>query len=54
MPMTESLSKIGFSNSRMSQKTSHRFGGTEFQVHGLEFMLIHGTLHLDIMLSKEE
>ena len=35
-------------------KTSHRFGGTEFQVHGLEFMHSHGSSHLDIRLSKED
>ncbi len=32
----------------------HRFGGTEFQVHGLEFMHSHGSSHLDIRLSLEE
>jgi luciferase-like monooxygenase len=35
-------------------KASHRFGGTEFQVHGLEFMHTHGPSYLDIRLSKEE
>ncbi len=35
-------------------KASHRFGGTEFQIHGLEFMHTHGTSHLDIRLSKED
>jgi hypothetical protein len=35
-------------------KASHRFGGTEFQVHGLELMHTHGTSHLDIRLSKED
>lgn len=34
-------------------KAPHRFGGTEFQVRGLEFMHTHGTSHLDIRLSKE-
>ena len=34
-------------------KASHRFGGTEFQIHGLEFMHTHGTSHFDIRLSKE-
>ena len=29
-------------------------GGTEFQVHGLEFMHTHGTLQLDIRLSKQD
>lgn len=32
----------------------HRFGGLEFQVHGLEFMHFHGQRHLDIRLSKED
>ena len=32
----------------------HRFGAVEFQVHGLEFMHIHGQTHLDIRLSKED
>jgi luciferase-like monooxygenase len=35
-------------------KAPHRFGGTEFQVHGLEFMHTHGTLQLDIRLSKQD
>ena len=35
-------------------KASHRFGGTEFQIQGLEFMHTHGTSHLDIRLSKED
>ncbi len=35
-------------------KASHSFGGTEFQVHGIEFMHTHGTSHLDIRLSKED
>jgi Family of unknown function (DUF5519) len=35
-------------------KASHRFGGTEFQIHGLEFMHTHGTSHLDIRLSKQD
>ena len=35
-------------------KASHRFGGTEFQVHGLEFMHSHGASHFDIRLSKED
>ena len=35
-------------------KASHRFGGKEFQVHGLEFMHTHGSSHLDIRLSKED
>ena len=32
----------------------HRFGGTEFQVEGLEFMHSHGKSFLDIRLSKED
>jgi hypothetical protein len=32
----------------------HRFGGTEFQVNGLEFMHSHGLSFLDIRLSKED
>ncbi len=35
-------------------KGPHRFGGTEFQVQGLEFMHTDGTSHLDIRLSKED
>ena len=35
-------------------KAPHRFGGIEFQVHGLEFMHFHGETHLDIRLSKED
>jgi hypothetical protein len=35
-------------------KGPHRFGGTEFQVHGLEFMHTHGTSDFDIRLSKED
>jgi hypothetical protein len=35
-------------------KASHRLGGTEFQVHGLEFMHTHGTLQLDIRLSRRD
>src|SRR5437879_10538009 len=31
---------------------AHRFGGTEFQVEGLEFMHHHGPSFLDIRLSK--
>jgi Family of unknown function (DUF5519) len=30
------------------------FGGTEFKVHGLEFMHTHGSSHLDIRLSKPD
>ena len=32
----------------------HRFGGTQFQVNGLEFMHFHGDTFLDIRLSKED
>ena len=35
-------------------KASHRFGGTEYQVYGLEFMHSHGPSYLDIRLSKED
>jgi hypothetical protein len=35
-------------------KALHRFGGIEFQVQGLEFMHTHGTLQLDIRLSKQD
>ena len=35
-------------------KAPHRFGGVEFQVHGLEFMHFHGETHLDIRLSTED
>jgi hypothetical protein len=35
-------------------KASHRLGGTEFQVNGLEFMHTHGTLQLDIRLSRQD
>jgi hypothetical protein len=33
---------------------THRFGGTEFQVEGLEFMHHHGPSFLDIRLSKSD
>ena len=36
------------------EKAPHRFGGTEYQVQGLEFMHSHGPAHLDIRLSKED
>jgi hypothetical protein len=32
----------------------HRFGGTEYQVDGVEFMHSHGKSWLDIRLSKED
>ena len=35
-------------------KAPHRFGGVEFQVHGLEFMHFHGATHMDIRLSKDD
>ena len=33
-------------------KAPHRFGGVEFQVHGLEFMHFHGNTQMDVRLSK--
>jgi Family of unknown function (DUF5519) len=35
-------------------QNAHRFGGTEFQVEGLEFMHHHGPSFLDIRLSKDD
>jgi luciferase-like monooxygenase len=35
-------------------QASHRFGGTEFHVDGLEFMHSHGPSFLDIRLSKTD
>jgi hypothetical protein len=35
-------------------EATHRFGGTEFQVEGLEFMHHHGPSFLDIRLSKND
>lgn len=35
-------------------EASHRFGGAEFQVEGVEFMHSHGPTWLDIRLSKED
>ena len=35
-------------------QAAHRFGGTEFQVDGLEFMHHHGPSFLDIRLSKSD
>jgi Luciferase len=35
-------------------KAPHRFGGVEFQVHGLEFVHFHSDAHLDAHLSKED
>src|SRR5437870_1706614 len=32
----------------------HRMGGTEFRVHGLEFMHSHGPSFLDIRLSQKD
>jgi hypothetical protein len=32
----------------------HRFGGTEFQLEGVEFMHSHGRTWLDIRLSKDD
>ncbi len=36
------------------EKAPHRFGETQFQVDGLEFMHTHGISHLDIRLSKQD
>ncbi len=36
------------------EEAPHRFGGTQFQVSGLEFMHFHGDTFLDIRLSKED
>jgi hypothetical protein len=35
-------------------EASHRLGGTEFQVDGVEFMHSHGPSWLDIRLSKQD
>jgi Family of unknown function (DUF5519) len=35
-------------------QATHRFGGAEFQVEGLEFMHHHGPSFLDIRLSKDD
>ncbi|HZF21238.1 MAG TPA: luciferase family protein [Dongiaceae bacterium] len=35
-------------------QATHRFGGTEFQFEGLEFMHHHGPSFLDIRLSKND
>ncbi len=35
-------------------QAAHRFGGTEFQVDGLEFMHHHGPSFLDIRVSKSD
>ncbi len=35
-------------------QATHRFGGTEFQVEGLEFMHHYGPSFLDIRLSKND
>lgn len=35
-------------------ESPHRFGGTEFQVGGVEFMHSHGPSWLDIRLSNED
>ncbi len=52
-PLTESLQDWILQLPNVT-KASHRLGGTEFQVHGLEFMHTHGTLQLDIRLSKQD
>jgi hypothetical protein len=36
------------------REAPHRFGGTEFQVEGVEFMHSHGHTWLDIRLSKDD
>ena len=36
------------------REAPHRFGGTEFQLDGVEFMHSHGTTLLDIRLSKRD
>jgi hypothetical protein len=51
--LTKSLQDWILELPRVTQ-ASHRFGGTEFQVQGLEFMHTHRTSHLDIRLSKED
>ncbi len=35
-------------------ETDHKFGGTEFQLNGWEFMHNHGPMFLDIRLSKRD
>ena len=35
-------------------QATHRFGGTEFKVEGVEFMHHHGPSFLDIRLSKSD
>jgi len=35
-------------------KALHKLGGTEFRVYGLQFMHTHGTLQLDIRLSRQD
>ncbi|HEV2120679.1 MAG TPA: luciferase family protein [Candidatus Bathyarchaeia archaeon] len=51
--MTESLQNWTLQLPNVT-KGLHRLGGIEFQVHGLEFMHTHGTLQLDIRLSKQD
>ena len=53
MPMNKSLQDWTLELSSIT-KGPHRFGGTEFQVHGLELMHTHVTSQLDIRLSKED
>ena len=36
------------------KESGHRFGGTEFQVGGVEFMHSHGPSFLDIRLSSSD
>jgi hypothetical protein len=35
-------------------ESSHKLGGTAFQVNGVEFMHSHGPSRLDVRLSKED
>jgi hypothetical protein len=49
----EDLKKWILQLPRVTQ-ASHRFGGTEFKVEGLEFMHSHGPSFLDIRLSKTD
>ena len=51
--MTESLQDLILQLPNVTT-ASHRLGGTEYQVHGLEFMHTHGTSQLDIRLSRED
>ena len=55
------IEKLNFENLKAwilalpeAQESPHRFGGTEFQVGGIEFMHSHGPSFLDIRLSKAD